>query len=379
VALTVFCDESGFTGPNLFLDPQHYFVCASVAMPHEQAAQVVAKIRADYCLDASELKYEKLSKSDRGMSAVRWLLETYGPCTAIFYADKRYAAAGKFFEHTFEPVLRPMKELFYGIGFHRFVSNLLFFGSEAKNPSARQLIEDGQNLIRNKKPGDLKRLLREPLHLPDGDDPFTSISAFCWEYRNDIIHEIALMDADEVATTWSMDISDTSLLMLLLHWGQDGEELEVHCDDSKPLKASAERITDLATNYQAGLFRTSVLSARSPVKLSQPISFANSNGDVVGIQLADIVAGATRHMLLKPEDYASKEWKKLLPQRMVQGCIFADKEFVDVRKMEAIVNLQVLRELGERARRRLNPIDRMQERIGVFQQYAAQKSGRPHS
>lgn len=370
--MTVFCDESGFTGPNLFLDPQRYFVCASVAMPHEQAAEVVAKTRRDFRVGAAELKYEKLSGTACGIRAVRWLLETYAPNAAIFYADKRYAAAGKFFEYTFEPVLRPLKGLFYGIGFHRFASNLSFFGSQAGQPAARELIEDGQNLIRYKCPDALVRLLREPLHRPGGDDPFTSIAAFCWAYRDQILHEIALLDADEVATTWTMDVSDTALLMLLQHWGQDGAELDVHCDESKPLQASTERVTELAAADQADSFRTSVLTPRGPVRLSRPIAFAESKGVVVGIQLADVVAGAARHLLLKPDDPVSKEWRAILPRRMVQGCIFAEPNSVDVREPEVVLNLWVLRELGERARRRLDPLDAMPQRIGAMRQSVKQ-------
>ena len=45
MALTIYCDESGYTGPNLFLDDQRYFVYASVAISHDQAVDIVAKLR----------------------------------------------------------------------------------------------------------------------------------------------------------------------------------------------------------------------------------------------------------------------------------------------------------------------------------------------
>lgn len=190
---------------------------------------------------------------------MRWLLENHGHHAAVFFADKKYSAAGIFFEYTFEPVLRPLKPLFYAIGLPRFVSNYLFAAWEDGERVDGELLEDGQNLIRYKRPEDLKRLLHEPLHLPDGEDPLTAIAAFCAAYRRQILHEIALMDADEVATTWSMDLSDTALLMILQHWGQFGDELEVHCDESKPLQASAARISELATTDQADAFSTSEL------------------------------------------------------------------------------------------------------------------------
>jgi hypothetical protein len=42
VTRTIFCDESGYTGPNL-LDEQRFYVYASVAILHELAGQVVAQ------------------------------------------------------------------------------------------------------------------------------------------------------------------------------------------------------------------------------------------------------------------------------------------------------------------------------------------------
>lgn len=170
MALTIYCDESGYTGPNLFLDDQRYYVYASVGMPHDQAVDIVAKMRADSRTQVGELKFEKLSKYPRGRDAVRWFLETHGEKIAVFHADKRYSSAGKFFEYTFEPVLRPKRQLFYDIHFHRFVSTIMFDAWQDGDPVARELLEDGQNLIRFKKPEDLKRLLREP---------FATVSANC--------------------------------------------------------------------------------------------------------------------------------------------------------------------------------------------------------
>lgn len=215
MAITLFCDESGYTGPNL-LDEQRFYVYSSVAMPHELAVEIEGKLRTDFGINSKELKFENFSHK-RGKEALRWLLTTYGDRTAIFYADKKFCAAGKFFEYTFEPVLRPMKDLFYGVGFHRFVSNLLFSAWDEGVATARELIEDGQKLIRDKDPSALKRLLREPLHLPDGDDPLTAIASFCAAYRKGIMREIAAISADEVTARWSMDISDTALLQVLEH------------------------------------------------------------------------------------------------------------------------------------------------------------------
>lgn len=289
---TIYCDESGCTGPNL-LDELRFYVYASVAMPHELTTEVAAKLRTDFRINSKELKFENFSHH-RGKEALRWLLTTYGDRTAIFYADKKFSAAGKFFEYTFEPVLRPLKSLFYDVvGFHRFVTNLLFSAWDEGNSVAQDLIEDGQTLIRDKDPGALKRLLREPLHLPSGDDPLTAIMSFCAAYRPAILREIAPINADEVMARWSMDLSDTAFLQVLEHWGHSGEEIEMICDESKPLQQSAEHLTLLATTNISAKLGFPVPPSRKPVRLAKPIQFVESKGEFVGIQLADVVAGAT--------------------------------------------------------------------------------------
>lgn len=367
---TIFCDESGFTGPNLFLDEQRYFVYASMAMPHELAAVAVAKMRADFRIATDELKYEKLSRSPRGINAVRWLLTTYGQNAAIFYADKRYATAGKFFEYTFEPVLRPMKDLFYGVGFHGFVSNLLFSGWEEGEQGARELLEDGQNLIRHKDPTALKRLLHEPLHIAGGDDPLTAIASFCFAYRRGILREIATINADELTARWSMDLSDTALLRVLQHWGKDGDELEVYCDESKPLQQSAEHLTILATTNVSASLGFPVPPGCGPIRLAKPIEFVESKGNVVGIQLADVVAGAVRSMLLEPNEPTAAEWRTLLVPRMVDWCVFDQPQLLDLRQPEVVVNMCILSELGRRSRQRLDPLANMPEFIAHIQKEA---------
>jgi hypothetical protein len=368
VAHTIFCDESGYTGPNL-LDEQRFYVYASVAMPHDLACEVVAKLRTDFQINSKELKFENFSHS-RGKAALRWLLTTCGDRTAIFYADKKFSAAGKFFEYTFEPVLRPMKDLFYGVGFHKFVSNLLLSAWDEGEPVARELIEDGQKLIRDKDPGALKRLLREPLHIPGGDDPLTAIASFGAAYRRGILREIAAITADEVTARWWMDISDTALLQVLEHWGQSGEEIEMICDESKPLQESAEHLTFLATTNISAELGFPVSPSRNPVRLAKPIRFVESKGEFVGVQLADVVAGATRSMLLKPKSRDAAELRSLIEPRLVPMCIYPEPHLLALHRPDAVVNCCILAELGRRSRAGLDPLAYMPQHVAKLQRGA---------
>jgi hypothetical protein len=246
LALTIFCDESGFSGNNLFLDKDRHFVYASVAIANDEAVEIVKKIRADSGTKADELKFEKLGGTPRGLEAVRWFLEMHGTKVGIFHADKKYATAGKFFECVFEPVLRPRKPIFYDIMLHRFVSMLIYEAWAGGDPVATELLQDGQDLVRGRKqPHELQRLFREPLHRLDGDDPLTAITAFSYAYRSGILRELDVVGTDPDLKRWAMDISNGALNETFHHWGDGGEEIEVICDDSKPLAASAEIMRDI--------------------------------------------------------------------------------------------------------------------------------------
>lgn len=355
MALTICCDESGYTGPNLFLDDQRHYVFASVAIPHDEAVDIVAKMRADSRTQAAELKFENLGKSARGREAVRRLLETYGERVAVFYADKWYAAAGKFFEYTFEPVLRPKKQLFYYINFHRFVSILMFDAWMDGDPVARELLEDGQNLIRFKKPDDLKHLLRKPLHRPDGDDPMTAIAAFCHAYRKGILREIEIIGADPDLSRWTMDISDAALLETFHHWGDSGEEIEVYCDDSKSLMASAEHMRTMATTDPPDWIKRLTPTPRPLVRMPKPVEFVDSKSSMVAIQLADIVAGAARYVLSDFNHPDANQWEPFIEPRCIKNCIYPQGRFIDLDLPQTELNIAVLVELGKRARAGLDP------------------------
>src|SRR5438067_8682640 len=89
MALTIFCDESGFSGNNLFLDQDRHFVYASVAISNDEAIEIVKKVRADSRTQAGELKFENLGKTPRGREAVKWFLQEHGEKVGIFHADKK--------------------------------------------------------------------------------------------------------------------------------------------------------------------------------------------------------------------------------------------------------------------------------------------------
>jgi hypothetical protein len=363
MALTIYCDESGFSGNNLFLDQDRHFVYASVAISNDEAIEIVKKVRADSRTQADELKFENLGKTPRGREAVKWFLQEHGEKVGIFHADKKYSTAGKFFECVFEPVLRPMKPLLYDILLHRFVSMFVFDAWAVGDPVAIELLQDGQDLVRGKKkPHELKRLMREPLHLAGGDDPITAITAFSYAYRSGILRELDVVGIDPDLKRWAMDISDGALNETLHHWGDGGEEIEVICDDSKPLKASAELMRDIETQPMPEEWKGH-FPEHPVLHMTKPIQFVDSKGTFVAIQLADLMAGAARFVLTQPKAPEAQDFIPLIETRFVKNCIFPQWEFLDADRRETVLNIQVLKEFGRRARAGLDPNYAMEEFI----------------
>lgn len=354
MALTIFCDESGYSGGNLFLDKERYFVYASVAIANDEAIEIVEKIRTDSRTQAPELKFENLGKTLRGRVAVKWFLETHGEKVAVFHADKRFSTAAKFFEYTFEPVLRPRKPLFVQNNFHRFISMLMYNAWEEGDKVASELLEDGQNLVRFNQPEKLKRLLREPLHRAGGDDPLTAIAACCYAYRTGIMREIKAIGADPDLKRWTMDVSNSALLVTFLHWGEGSEELEVYCDESKPLMASAEHMREMATTPMPKEWRGH-FPERPLVRIPKPVEFLDSKSKFVAVQLADLVAGAARFGLTARASRDAAEFQPLIEPRYTKHCVFPQEFYIDTDLPQTELNIAILRELGRRARAGLDP------------------------
>jgi hypothetical protein len=71
----IFCDETGFTGPDLLNPDQKYFGYASVHMEEQEASELVGRIRAKHPLQMPEWKGSKMLKTRRGREAALAVFE----------------------------------------------------------------------------------------------------------------------------------------------------------------------------------------------------------------------------------------------------------------------------------------------------------------
>jgi hypothetical protein len=89
--------------------------------------------------------------------------------------------------------------------------------------------------------------------------------------------------------------------------------------------------------------------------MPKPVQFVDSKGTFVAIQLANLMAGAARFVLSEPESPEAQDFIPLIETRFIKNCIFPQWEFLDTDRRETVLNIQVLKELGRRAREGLDP------------------------
>jgi len=151
VVQEIYCDEHGYSGNYLMDREQPYFVYASVAIKESAAKDIVAATKKDFGIQGEELKGRALVKYNRGRKAISRILSLLSGSIKVSISDKKYALACKFFEYIFEPTFASQSSLFYSIGFHRFIANILYLHFTARSAHAEDIFEDFERLMREMK------------------------------------------------------------------------------------------------------------------------------------------------------------------------------------------------------------------------------------
>ncbi len=350
--MTIFIDESGFTGNNLLDANQPYFVLSSVSISDAKAQDLVNRVRTEFQIEdeVDELKAGSLLKNPRGKKAVKYILDNLQGKYAISVHHKSYALCCKFFEYVFEPVLQENKSFFYTNSFHLFIADILFLFSVSEDKVASEIMGSFEKMMRERDFDALRNFFLNKVSL-EIDDVFTAIIDFMEGYSGAIIEEM-----DDIKTTtdggkWMLELSNTSLFSLLIHWAKSHDEMTVICDESEPL----ETITPYLDKMFGGTDKAPLLHPltghRLPTpNLKQNIQFKDSK-DFAGIQLADIVAGSATYALKNKDT----DFLNILHESIIDESIFPTHEHLDLTKKQPTLNLCILQELAERARNKSDP------------------------
>jgi hypothetical protein len=363
----IFCDEAGFTGNNLMDAAQEVFVFASVAMEELQAKEVVDRIVRDYKLQSPELKGSRLLKTESGRRAITSIIKDCALYARLVSHLKKFALACKFFEYIFEPALADQNSLFYGCEFHLFISNLLFAMLRTRDASAEMIFEEFSKFMRDGSQAALEKLFpRKGLVVDYTSDPLAAISVFAMLNRRVIQEELDSIRGDGTTPHWILDLTTTSLFSVLSHWGEVYDELDVYCDQSKPIEADIDFLKVMVgrrDHVRLQMFGKDRQYTFNLVSLPKLVD----SKEHPGIQVADVFASAMARAFQQrywgKADSTENEWLERCRECFPDDNVWPDLDHMNLRRRPAFVNAAVLIELAERCLRKQNLFEGMPEII----------------
>lgn len=344
----IYFDESGFTGNNLLHPHQRFFAYASVATSDVEAKEFVEGLIRKYGIQNGELKGSKLVKFNKGRKAIDEIFDHFDGRLKVSISDKKFALACKFFEYIFEPCFSDINSLFYGIGFHRFIANILYVEFVARGAGAEDIFSEFEELMRTRDETKLPGIFSSSVH-PENSPIITQIREFAQCRASDIREELSSL-SDVGVGKWILDLTHTALFTLLANWGTEFDVLTAVCDPSKPLQHE-HSLFDAMIGRREQLF-SDAFGEKHPVtfNLSGPIEFSDSK-TTHGIQLADAIAAASVHVFSGADDDHAKKWRSILPTIGHYGSIVPDLDEVNLKDRRAQRNAVVLLELHSRAKK----------------------------
>lgn len=349
----IYFDESGFTGNNLLHPQQKYFAYGSVATDEDEAKEFVSELIKKYGIQNGELKGSKLVKFSKGRKAIDEIFHHFEGRLKVSISDKKFALACKLFEYIFEPCFSDINSLFYGIGFHRFIANILYVEFLARGAGAEAIFAEFEELMRTKDEAKLQGIFSSSIH-PENSPIITQIREFAQYRADDIREELASLDGK--TGNWILDLTQTALHTLLSNWGTEHEVLTAVCDHSNPLEQHAE-LFEVMIGRQDRIF-SDVFGQNHPItfNLSGPVEFRDSKA-AHGIQIADALAAAAVHVYSGADDDYAKKWRGILPSIGHYGSIVPDTSELNLKDRRAQRNAVVLLELHSRATNGLSLTD----------------------
>lgn len=345
--LHVFCDESGFTGNKLLDAEQEIFSYAAVAIEPTAARELVARLRRDFRIQAPELKGSKLITRAQGRKVVSEVLKQCAGRYRVVAHLKPYALACKFFEYIFEPAVSDFNSFLYGIDFHRFIATVLFVHFRAKDKSGEAALEDFMSFARRGDVAALERIFPTGIAANYHYDFLAAVGTFALLHQDDIKNEV-MSFRERGAPNWILDLTTTSLFGLLADWGQRARQLEVTCDESKPVKGDMLVFDSMVGRKDSVYVHFQKKQRPISFNLKSPLRMADSKS-VPGLQIADVVASATafawRSAYRRKLTDDCRQWIEMLKEHFSDDNIWPDLSYADLATRQCFANTMILHEL----------------------------------
>jgi hypothetical protein len=264
---------------------------------------------------------------------------------------KPYALACKLFEYIFEPAFSDCNSYFYGIGFHKFISTLVFVGFRSSDRSTVKLLESFSTFTRKGSVEALASIFSGNKDYRSFKNPLEAIGRFAYLHRHKIEDEV--LGFREVGVpNWILDVTTTSLYSLLASWGETYDSLTVTCDQSKPVRGDLPLFNSMVGRKDRATVRFQGRDHSIIFNLKEPLILGSSD-QIAGLQLADIIAAAASFTWKCKYDGTptseSRSWSNLLIPGIQDASIWPDLGDADPRKPAAFANGVILAELLDRS------------------------------
>lgn len=357
-------DESGFTGPNLLHEDQQLFAYAAVDLSIEGATGLIADIRNSRKtkIQAAELKASGLKKRGDWAEIANLVLERMAGRYSFLVFDKRLALSGKAYEYLMEPVLEANSGLFYRFGLHRLVAGAVYRSISAAKGPVEMVAGELERFMRSFDPADAPKVFTATLEVPTDAKVLGELLRFSRGYAG-LIEERNrhLRDQPEVGK-WVLDLTSTALMSLLVrHFGLKHYQLEVLCDESKPLQGMKPFFDEFVGREERFPLHGGNRIVEARLNLAQPLRFGQSH-DNPTLQIADLIAGLAVQIYSPSPPAALAELRPALDKHLHEDHILpdtaADSQMSEEQKQ---INLIVLRHLAARAELRADPLKDMEQ------------------
>lgn len=358
--LEIFCDESGYTGPDLLHDRQPHFAYAGVALSPGEARDIIARIRRDYLIADPELKATELMTSEPGRKALLDVLKAVEGRFVFVIFHKALGLCAKVFEYLYEPVFLNGTRLFYDRNLHRFVAMYGFMARGAGDPFTIEALRQFQAFMRSRDVADAPLLFSDAAR--SDESPFSAVTHFSRGFRDVILNDLR---ADPKVKDPALDLGASGLWSILTKFGEQGRALAVTCDNSDLTRAVAARLSggpeDLGLRRARSLLNNPDISEYD---LARPIVFADSKANP-GLQIADLIAGVATATVNRrlPRALFEKVADLLDPACHHAHSVMPDPTWVDTSERDPMVNWLILMELARRADEGEDP------RLGLERKY----------
>jgi hypothetical protein len=306
----IFVDESGYTGPNLLDPAQPVLSMASLCCAEAKCTDIKQRIFAS--TRSSELKYSSLSKSAAGRKMIIEFLRELAASPTIVkvaMADKRYALVGKMVDLIIEPAMNMNGLDLYDRGGNIALTNVMY--ALLGTGSHDTLLNLFQKMIRTLDVADFEEFAGE-LFTQQFDDE--KMESFVGYFRVGLLQvgQSILIDPSR-----TLDLAFTLAFTLASLWRRDipaGEGIKFIHDASSVMeynKAIWDAAVDVRVPKQEIGYdtRTHVF----PIAVTETVAEDSKNS--IGIQLADVISGATAGMgraLMKDEHNRSQYESELI-------------------------------------------------------------------